>query len=277
MSIEKYSAARESKSLDVRALKIFEAVASSGSISIAASELQITQSAVSQAVTQIEQILGTAVLDRTRRPLRLTPAGITLSRHARQIVHDMDRLIAQVHEADLASRPEIRVGMIDSFAATAGPLIVKKITLSASQVLLWSGLAYSHAQALLNRQLDLIVTSDPMEDLDNLVRRALFSEPFMVVIPRSRLEQFEDADLKTMIHGMPLIRFSGRSHFGAIVERYRHGGRCDGDGGGRAWLCDHNAIVPSASQGLRKGRRRTSTKGTCAYTDYLSSLTGGRV
>lgn len=220
MFTKQYANGKDGKCLDVRSLKIFEAVASSGSISVAATELQITQSAVSQAVTQIEHILGTSVLDRSRRPLKLTPAGIALSRHARQIVHDMDRLIAQVHEADLASRPELRVGMIDSFAATVGPAIVKKITLSASQVLLWSGLAYSHAQALLNRQLDLIVTSDPMEDLDNLVRRPLFTEPFMVVIPRGRIEQFEDADLKTIIQGMPLIRFSGRSHFGAIIERY---------------------------------------------------------
>lgn len=211
---------KESKTLDIRVLRIFEVVATTESLSAAAGELQITQSAVSQAVTQIEQILGTAVLDRSRRPLKLTPAGIALSRQARQIVHDMDRLIAQVQEADLASRPEIRVGMIDSFAATVGPSIVKQITLSASQVLLWSGLAYSHAQSLLNRQLDLIVTSDPMEDLDGLVRRALFTEPFLVLIPRVRLEQFEDAGLNELVHGMPFIRFGARSHFGAAVERY---------------------------------------------------------
>lgn len=220
MSINAQSIPKESKNLDIRVLKVFEIVASCGSLSIAAAELRISQSAVSQAVTQIEQILGTLVLDRSRRPLRLTPAGVTLSRHARQIVHDMDRLIAQVKEADLAGRPEIRVGMIDSFAATVGPAIVKKMTLSASQVLLWSGLANSQAQSLLNRQLDLIVTSDPMEDMDGLVRRAVFTETFMVVIPRIRLDEFEDADIKTLCLGMPLIRFSGRSHFGSMIERY---------------------------------------------------------
>lgn len=206
--------------LDIRALRIFEAVASAGSLSSAAKQLGITQSAVSQALTQIESILETQVFDRSRRPFKLTPAGIALSRRARVIVEDMDRLVVHVRDADLASRPAIRVGMIDSFAATAGPAIAKKITSSTSQLLLWSGLANSHAQALLNRQLDLIVTSDTLEDVDNIIRRPIFTEPFMVVVPRARYKEFQNADLNTLIERSPLIRFSARSHFGAIIERY---------------------------------------------------------
>lgn len=206
--------------LDVRALRMFEAVAAGGSLSIAARQLGVTQSAVSQALSQIEAILETPVFDRSQRPFKLTPAGIALSRRARLIVDDMDRLVAHVRDADLASRPAIRVGMIDSFAATAGPAIVKKITNSASQVLLWSGLANSHAQALLNRQLDLIVTSDTLEDMDNIVRRSIFTEPFIIVAARSRAEEFEGADLNTLVGAQPLIRFSARSHFGAMIERY---------------------------------------------------------
>ncbi|PUA99395.1 DNA-binding transcriptional LysR family regulator [Acidovorax sp. 107] len=207
-------------SLDVRALRVFEAVASSGSLSSAAKLLGITQSAVSQSLSQIEEILDTQVFDRTRRPFKLTPAGIALSRRARSIVDEMDRLVVHVRDADLASRPAIRVGMIDSFAATAGPAIVKRITASASQLLLWSGLANSHAQALLNRQLDLIVTSDSLEDVDNIVRRAVFTEPFVIALPRARLKEFQDADLTKLIQRAPLIRFSARSHFGAVIERH---------------------------------------------------------
>jgi len=81
-------------------------------------------------------------------------------------------------------------------------------------------LANSHAQALLNRQLDLIVTSDTLEDVDNIVRRSIFTEPFMVVVPRSRYKEFQNADLTTLTQRSPLIRFSARSHFGAIVERH---------------------------------------------------------
>ena len=87
--------------------------------------------------------------------------------------------------------------------------------------LLWSGLAYSHAHALLQRQLDLIVTSDPMEDMDKLVRRPLFTEPFVAVLPGTRRARYTTpADLPALAQDFPLVRFSTRSHYGAITERY---------------------------------------------------------
>lgn len=211
---------RQGGTLDVRMLRIFEAVADSGNVSRAAEKLGVTQSAVSQALNQVEHILGTAVFDRAHRPFKLTPAGIALSRRARHIVDDIDRLVSDVREADLASRPAIRVGMIDSFAATAGPAIAKRVTAAASQLLLWSGLANSHAHALLNRQLDLIVTSDTLEDVDRIVRRAIFTEPFIMVAPAARKKEFEDASLLQAIQLAPFIRFSARSHFGAVIERH---------------------------------------------------------
>ena len=211
---------RRDGALDVRMLRIFEAAADTGNISRAAEKLGVTQSAVSQAVTQVEQILGTPVFDRSQRPFKLTPAGIALSRRARQIVEDVDRLVSDVREADLASRPAIRVGMIDSFAATAGPAIAKRITAAASQLLLWSGLANSHAQSLLNRQLDLIITSDTLEDVDRIVRRPIFTEPFILVVPAARKQEFAQAGLIQASQLAPFIRFSARSHFGAVIERH---------------------------------------------------------
>ncbi|HLU14330.1 MAG TPA: LysR family transcriptional regulator [Burkholderiaceae bacterium] len=214
------NAVRQGGALDVRMLRIFEAVADSGNVSQAARKLGVTQSAVSQTLSQVEQILGTALFDRSHRPFKLTPAGIALSRRARHIVDDVDRLVSDVREADLASRPAIRVGMIDSFAATAGPAIAKRVTTAASQLLLWSGLANSHAHALLNRQLDLIVTSDTLDDVDRIVRRAVFTEPFLMVVPAARKKEFEGASLLEASRLAPFIRFSARSHFGAVIERY---------------------------------------------------------
>lgn len=213
-------ALKNDSGLDIRMLRIFAAVAGADSLSAAAEALGVTQSAVSQTISQIETTLGMRVLDRTRRPYRLTPAGVTLQRQSRQIVDDVDRLIAQVREADLMNRPAIRIGMIDSFAATTGPAIVKRLTQSASQVLVWSGLAYGHAQALLNRQVDIIVTTDALEDVDGLARRAILNEPFVLVAPTARADEFARMDLRQLAQAAPFIRFSRRSHFGAMIERH---------------------------------------------------------
>lgn len=213
-------ALKNDSGLDIRMLRIFAAVAGADSLSAAAEALGVTQSAVSQTISQIETTLGMRVLDRSRRPYRLTPAGVTLQRQSRQIVDDVDRLIAQVREADLMNRPAIRIGMIDSFAATTGPAIVKRLTQSASQVLVWSGLAYGHAQALLNRQVDIIVTTDALEDVDGLARRAILNEPFVLVAPTARADEFARMDLRQLAQTAPFIRFSRRSHFGAMIERH---------------------------------------------------------
>ena len=206
--------------LEIRALQVFEAVAAEGSISGAAVRLGVTQSAVSQTIAQVEEVLGTKVLDRSHRPVRLTSAGIALRRDAHSVVEEMNRLIANVKEADVASRPEIRIGMIDSYAATVGPSVVKEAIRQGHQVVLWGGLAYRHTQGMLQRQLDLIVTSDALEDMDGLVRRPLFTEPFMIVLPAGRKAMIQEGNIAEIARTLPLVRFSTTSHYGALTERY---------------------------------------------------------
>lgn len=207
-------------SLDIKALRVFEVLATHGNFSHAAKELGISQSAVSQVVSNIEEILKTQVIDRKRRPFKLTPAGISLSRKAKQIVEDMDRLIAQTREAALFNQVEIRLGMIDSFSATVGPYVLKSMVTNTSRILAWSGLSHTHSNGLLNRQLDLIVSSDPVEDMDDLVRTKLYQEPFLIVVSKEKEAQIAKRDLNACAQAMPFIRFASRSHYGGQIERY---------------------------------------------------------
>jgi DNA-binding transcriptional LysR family regulator len=206
--------------LEIRALQVFEAVAAEGGVTAAALRLGVTQSAVSQTIAQIEEVLGTKVLDRSRRPIRLTSAGIALRRDAHSVVEEMNRLIANVREADVANRPEIRIGMIDSYGATVGPLVVKEAIRQGHQVVLWGGLAYRHSQGMLQRQLDLIVTSEALEDMDGLIRRPLFTEPFMIVLPARHKGMIQEGNVAEIARKLPLVRFSTGSHYGALTERY---------------------------------------------------------
>lgn len=211
---------RDIRSLDVRALRVVMAIAENGSFTAAAQKLGLTQSAVSQIVSGVERIIEAHIVDRTRRPLSLTPAGVSLNRNARQIVTDMDRLVAQTREAALSNRTQVRLGMIDSFSATVAPHLLKDMVKSTRRLLAWSGLVNTHSQGLLNRQLDVIVTSDPNDDMDGLVRLALYQEPFLIAVPRDHAAQFAKLDLAHCVAALPLIRFSARSHFGDTIERY---------------------------------------------------------
>ena len=68
--------------MDLRRLAVFREVAERGSFSGAALELDYTQSVVSHHVAQLERQLGVTLLERGRRPVRLTPAGERLHAHA---------------------------------------------------------------------------------------------------------------------------------------------------------------------------------------------------
>jgi DNA-binding transcriptional LysR family regulator len=76
------------KPFNLRSLRIFETVASCGSFSRAAEQLEMTQPAVSMHIRQLEADVGTTLFDRQHRQ-RLTDAGRELLQHARIISAQM--------------------------------------------------------------------------------------------------------------------------------------------------------------------------------------------
>lgn len=65
-------------------LSAFEAAARTGSVTAAASELGLTQSAVSRQISALEKQLGVALFLRERQTIRLTIAGDTYAREVRE-------------------------------------------------------------------------------------------------------------------------------------------------------------------------------------------------
>jgi DNA-binding transcriptional LysR family regulator len=93
--------------LDLQRLQIFRRVATLRSFSAAALELSYTQSSVSEAVATLERELGVTLLDRSSRPVRVTPSGEVVLGHA-------DALLAQATaiETDLAALTRGDVGRL---------------------------------------------------------------------------------------------------------------------------------------------------------------------
>lgn len=205
---------------DVQSLRIFRAVSAAGSMTAAARRLGMTQSAVSQAIRQMEERAGVVLLDRAARPLRLTSAGAVLQRHAMPILESLESLPAMVRQAGARQLPELRVGFVDSFAATVGPPLIRRILDTATRISFFAGLAHAHSEALLNRNIDLIVTGDAMEEVGALERHALLIEPYVLVVAEADVPRGAVADLRELAARLPLVRFSARSHIGDEIERH---------------------------------------------------------
>ncbi len=209
------------RSFDLHALRVFLAVADAGNMTVAAGRLGLTQSAVSQLVRQLEECMGAVLIDRSQRPVVPTATGRVLQRHAQTIISDAEALELAVRHAGSNKVQQLNIGVIDSFAATVGPTLIKTLLkTTATHLSFRSGLAHDQAQGLLSRNLDFIITSDPLDDVDGLDRYAILSEPFLLLLPDRMGSATELQDLRKLAAAHSLIRFSARSQIGGQIERH---------------------------------------------------------
>jgi DNA-binding transcriptional LysR family regulator len=209
--------------IDLRTLQIVSAVAETGSMTEAAQRYGLTQSAVSQAVRRAEAVMGVPLLDRTRRPLAPTPAGRILTSRIHDLNRDFDALLGALRTAaTLPERIDLRLGLVDSFAGTVGAHLVKELVDGATALSLtaWSGLSFSHAEALMRRAIDAAITCDSMDELDDVERYPLFREPYILIVPRNLASELAGMDLRDILERHRLVRHSERSYVGLQVERH---------------------------------------------------------
>ena len=79
--------------MNLRQLKLFIALAETGSFSQAAARMALTQSTVSQHVASMEREVETRLLDRTGKGAVMTAAGDLFLQHARRVVSEHDTLL----------------------------------------------------------------------------------------------------------------------------------------------------------------------------------------
>ena len=124
--------------IDLRSIKVFLALCEARSFTVAAKRLQKTQSAVSQALRQLEEDLGVVLVNRTSRSVSLTPAGELFRARAAALLEDATQLAALMREHDRSKLTELRVGMVESFANAVGPLLIRSMLNEAINLSLWS-------------------------------------------------------------------------------------------------------------------------------------------
>ena len=78
--------------MDLRELRSFCAVAQYGSITKAADQLMLRQPAVTLHIQELERETGVTLLDRSKRPVQLTPAGAHLAELAKPLLRQIDSL-----------------------------------------------------------------------------------------------------------------------------------------------------------------------------------------
>lgn len=194
------------------------AVVEAASVSGAARLLGFSQAAVSQRIKQLEAAMSTELLDRSTRPARPTPAGELLFEHAAQLLAQAGDMTESVRNLSRAKRNIVRFGCVDSFAGTLGPTLIHGLSGASRQIRLWSGITPVLDKQLEDRQLDLVVTTSASSGKPNIRKYSLFSEPYVLIVPRSMNMDRIDT-LKELGKRAQFIRYSARSFIGAEIDR----------------------------------------------------------
>ncbi|MCC9709173.1 LysR family transcriptional regulator [Streptomyces sp. MNU76] len=112
--------------IEARHLRVLRAVATTGSFSAAGRELGCTQPAVSQQMKALEASVGTPLLVRTGRKMRLTQAGEALVRHAAGILAGLTAA-----EEEVAAIAGLRAGRVRLVSFPSGSSTLVPTALAA--------------------------------------------------------------------------------------------------------------------------------------------------
>jgi len=155
--------------MELRQLRTFVRVVEIGSISRAALELNMVQSALSQQISRLEGELSTRLLQRSAQGVVATEAGMAFFREAQLTLRHADQAVRAAQEARLSG--SVSVGLAPTTAAVLGLPLMQAMRERYPDVRLHMVESLSgHLASMLNaRQLDLCVLFDsPLHSGQNL-------------------------------------------------------------------------------------------------------------
>ena len=99
----------------LRRIRYFQAVVECGNFRDAARRCFVSQSAISQQVSNLEKELGAKLIERHNRTFTLTEAGAFFYRKSLFIVSSVQQLISETRRLDAPQRPALRIGWNRSY------------------------------------------------------------------------------------------------------------------------------------------------------------------
>lgn len=143
--------------MDIRQLRYFVTVAQEGNFTRAAERLHIAQPPLSRQIQQIEERVGATLIDRSAKPLRLTPIGHLVYHQAISIlarIADMDAMIAK---AVVSQQRRFAIGFVASTIYSRLPAIIRayREAMPSVDLSLIEGGTLSQIAALKDRRIDV--------------------------------------------------------------------------------------------------------------------------
>lgn len=168
----------------LRQLRYFDALARHGHFGRAAEACAISQPALSMQIREMEEALGSALIERGARQVALTKFGEEIVQRVRDILRSVDELgdFARASRDRLAGR--LRIGMIPTIAPYLLPKVIENLARLHPEldIHVRETLTPKLIKEVAEGRLDTAIVALPVSE-PSLTEIALFTENFLLVRP----------------------------------------------------------------------------------------------
>lgn len=221
------------RALTLRQLQFFSVLVEEGQFGRAARRLAITQPALSNAIKQMEKLLGAELLTRSTHRLELTPVGAEVLARTDFLVNTFEVALRDIESTVQRGRAFVRVGVIPSASARVAAAVSEFLQQDGQREveLAWRDAPSTTLLAeLRSGQLDMAVAAIT-EPPNGLTCIDLFRDPLVLVVRRAHpLAAAGDANWEAIgkerlvlfeSGSMPALGNPARAQFAQGAEPYR--------------------------------------------------------
>lgn len=165
-------------------LQYLVALRAHGHFGKAAESCFVTQSTLSAGLRELETLLGTTLVERTRRVVRFTPLGLKIADKAVRVLRESEELADMARAEGQPLTGELRMGVIPTIAPFLLPTMLPRLREQFPRLRLFLREDTSQAacEALHRGQLDCVLLAMPYAcgDIDHV---DLFDDALLVAFP----------------------------------------------------------------------------------------------
>lgn len=181
-------------------LEIIDLLRREGTLARVADELHLTQPTITHAIRKLEGELGVSLWRRRGRGVELTRAGEMLARRSARVLADLRRTESDLMGIAAGRRGTLRIGVechpcFHWLSGVVGEFLVRWPDVDVDVV---RGYQFAGYDALLDHQIDVVVTPDPRHD-DRLVSTEVLPYELLLAVatdhPLARKRSIGPADL----------------------------------------------------------------------------------
>lgn len=208
--------------MELRHLRYFVAIAETGSLTVAAEKKLFTsQPSLSRQIKDLEDQVGTPLLNRSARGVTLTEAGKAFLDHARLALHQVDAAVEAARRAAQPAKQRFSLGFLTGQEMTWLPEVMRvlRAELPNIEVIVSSDYSPDLGEAVARGRLDVaFMRAEPELEL---TYRRVAKEPLVALMPSDHALTARASVRAKDLVGLPFIAMASKAKvLRAVIDQY---------------------------------------------------------